>query len=60
MEELKSCPFCGNKDIRIEYRHLNCRAYIIYCLGCDVEMNVCGDECASHRQDAIDQWNRRV
>jgi Lar family restriction alleviation protein len=57
MEELKPCPFCGHKDIKIEYRG---DGYVVYCYKCDAEMNVCGDECASHRQDAIDQWNRRV
>jgi Lar family restriction alleviation protein len=55
--ELKSCPFCGNKDIKVLYRGRN---YVCFCYGCDVEMYVRGDECASHRQDAIDQWNRRV
>lgn len=62
--KLLPCPFCGNEDIEIEHRHTNdgryLDGYMIYCCMCDVEMTVCGDECASHKQDAIDQWNTRT
>ena len=57
MDKLLPCPFCGNEDIKIKYDFGN---HNIECTRCCVEMIICGEPCGTDRQDAIDQWNRRV
>lgn len=50
MEELKPCPFCGEKAA------IGCDwdCYDVYCIGCNAHIELDGME------DAIEAWNRRV
>jgi hypothetical protein len=58
MEELKSCPFCGNKDIKIEWtERKNFSGYIVWCWRCDVEqLHLCDDHLPEFREEAIKKW----
>ena len=50
-EELKSCPFCGNKNIQLFLDDVN---FAMLCTKCMAEGPICETE-----QEAIDAWNRR-
>ena len=52
-EELKSCPFCGSKDIT-----KNLSVGLVWIIGC----NSCGCRTREHsyRIDAVNAWNRRI
>ena len=75
MEELKPCPFCGEKeDIRVRERRAHgspievngMKYWRIECLPCDVRTGDCFDGDANlfyyknGREMAIAAWNRRV
>lgn len=53
-EELKPCPFCGHRDIRVRKNNAKDVCYI-FCNGCGCSTG--GDVV---RDMAIETWNRRV
>lgn len=53
MSELKPCPFCGSKDLRIS--HVGRDWNSVICRDCGGE----GPE-ELGREDAISSWNRRA
>lgn len=54
-EELKPCPFCGGKNIDIQYLSLTKRYYFCRCLDCEAQTKSKTD-----KDKAIDAWNRRA
>lgn len=52
MAKLKSCPFCGSKDISIEIIDEN---YSLYCEQCEIEQGL-----YNSLDEAINAWNRRA
>lgn len=61
MEELKRCPFCGNKPILSTwideslYSHDEVSYYQVVCYSCDAQTSSSED-----KQEAIGAWNKRV
>ena len=61
MSELKPCPFCGNKEIKLrhvyEYPYGNkltlSSGYVISCNRCNLDMNI------ADKGTAIKAWNTR-
>lgn len=54
-EELKPCPFCGNKKILVAYEEQLDNAYDVYCVVCK-----CGAAMRnSIKEAAIEAWNKR-
>nr|DAR30056.1 MAG TPA: restriction alleviation protein [Caudoviricetes sp.] len=50
-EELKPCPFCGSKNIRM----WNTSTPWVSCRDC-----FANTACGTTREEAIENWNRRV
>lgn len=53
MEDLKSCPFCGSKDIWVKQAGTSGFWYV-YC------PNACCEFMAPSKQEVVDRWNRRA
>ncbi len=50
--ELRECPFCGCENVQVLKRDFG---YAVICVGCMTSLSN-----SSTRQEAVDQWNRRV
>lgn len=58
MDELKPCPFCGNKYVCLEERnslHGDLEGYFIFCINCGIETGL-----YSNADKLIRKWNRRA
>ncbi len=55
-DELKSCPFCGSKDVEVDKRE---EGYGILCHNCGV-WATSGWWWLNNSKDAIELWNKRV
>ena len=67
MSELKPCPFCGGKSIRLNAFGFG--QWSAECLCCYVEtkrymgstsVKFCGEVMQQGRKEAIEAWNRRA
>lgn len=55
-EELKPCPFCGSKDLKISvYNNKGGTVYQVYCYRCGAN----GPDYGDNKQWAINAWNKR-
>lgn len=52
---LKSCPFCGGKDLSIYSKGINDRNYAVCCNTCDARGGRKRD-----KERAVEEWNRRA
>ena len=52
--ELKQCPFCGAKDMRIVIKGVGALKYAVICEHCDARSGR-----KPTKQAAIEEWNRR-
>ena len=62
MDELKPCPFCGNKDIshELDVKRMQGSRTVIFqirCTRCGIELVELGASCVDR---AIRKWNRRT
>lgn len=57
-DELKPCPFCGNKPELFVSGFKEGFLYSVSCNQVDCWIKPC-TEWTTHRQEAIDDWNRR-
>ena len=56
MSELKSCPHCGSKSIKIKIHHYNSNEFFYgYCVPCGSQSEKILD-----KQKAIEAWNTRA
>lgn len=56
-DEVKSCPFCGGKEIVIDkYKHNSGERYRIFCTGC---MAMIDPGYAQQEYTVIKMWNKR-
>ena len=58
MAELKPCPFCGSKEVKViehKYYH-SLNSYGVKCFGCKTESYQFFDT----KNEAIEAWNRRA
>jgi Lar family restriction alleviation protein len=53
-DELKPCPFCGCKDVRVQDHRFVKDVFSVTCWSCPADMTGFPTE-----QDAIAAWNRR-
>lgn len=55
--ELKPCPFCGSKNVRVAENRMDYLfiGYSVHCDGCGVETSYTKD-----KDKAIEAWNRRA
>lgn len=56
MAELKPCPFCGSKDIKLTDRieKNSPKTFYVWCLGCGTE-----GPFGLSPKSALDAWNKR-
>ena len=70
MDELRECPFCGNKNIIIEqstfsYGHEYDTIWLIECKNCPCQMSILAHGCYTDgrrcytKEEAIQCWNNR-
>lgn len=60
--KLKSCPFCSNKDVRLQHRGRNQYGYYVICKNCGCRTPLYQyqfDSKEKRREEAIKQWNTR-
>lgn len=56
--EIKPCPFCGEKEIVInKYEHKAGTRYEIFCPGC---MAMIDPGWAQQKQTVVNMWNKRA
>ncbi len=56
MEELKNCPFCTSKDLKISVYHNEGGAvYQVHCCRCGAN----GPDYCDNKHSAINSWNKR-
>lgn len=62
MEDLKPCPFCGNKDVSVTRSEwLNEACAIIRCLECGAMlMRLAKLKMAAAKAEVVSAWNLRV
>lgn len=55
-EELKPCPFCGSKDLKIRvYHNVSGAVYLVHCYRCGAN----GPDYCDNKHSAINAWNKR-
>lgn len=59
-ENLKPCPFCGNKKPKVDASHFGLNTQ--YVVACSVYGGGCGASTTlfKNKEDAIKAWNRRI
>ena len=55
--EMKPCPFCGNKNIEVEY-HYSLRVYDVRCFRVKCNVNPCTHDYKTSK-GAANAWNKR-
>ena len=55
MDDIKGCPFCGNKPIIKPYSCGDKEFYIVSCAFCNAEIN----DPTWTVNDAVEKWNKR-
>jgi Lar family restriction alleviation protein len=61
-DKLLPCPFCSNKDVRLQHRGRTQYGYYVICKNCGCRTPLYQyqfDSKEKRREDAIKQWNTR-
>lgn len=55
MDELKPCPFCGSKEVRMRFDSV-IESYYVTCKKCGAEVS----QFYGLKDEAVEAWNRRA